>query len=453
MKKWILFEKDWAQDDNTTFKKGQVIQVDASLAESLVMLKFAKETEAPSSDDIVTKTSEKFAQTVSTIIDSSLNKAFSQFNDTLEKGIKLPATAVDHDLEKMGGFKSQEEFVSCVIKAGRPGGNVDERLVKAPTGQHTQDDQEGGYLVPETIETRIWTKVSDDMELDFFSRATDKRKTSGNTLKFNAQEESSRKDGYRHFGAVAYWTDEAEQFTASKIIWSQRRLELHKLTALYYATDEEMDDAGTALGSVFDVAARRSIMFKLNQGVWNGNGVAKPLGIFSGNNPALISIAKESGQAAATILHQNISKMYHRMHPSMRARANWYVHPNLQEQLEFMYFANDTTNKRPLYMPAGGVSGSPYGSLYGRPVIPCEFCADLGTQTDICFADMTQIITLSKQSGGMKRASSIHVRFLYEETAFRFSFRADAQPVYAKQVEDLNGTTKRSPYITLDTRA
>lgn len=455
MKKWILFAKDWSQDENTSFKKGQVIQVDADVAESLIKLKFATETDAPSSDDVITKTVESFTKNIGELVEASIGKAFSGFDENLAKTIKLPGIARDHELEKMGGFQDEGEFVEAIIKAGM-GKGIDDRLTemnKAPSGQHTQDDAEGGYLIPETMENRIWQHVADDYEVDFFGKAMDKRKTSGNTLKFNAQEESSRKDGYRHFGAVAYWTDEADEFTASKLTWEKRRLELHKLTALYYATDEEIEDAAVALGSNFNTAARRSIMWKTNQAVWAGNGIAKPLGITNANNKALIVIAKEGSQAAATVLHANLSKMYHRMTPSMRARAVWFMHPNVIEKLEFIYFNDDATNKRPVYIPAGGLSGSPFGSLYGRPVVPLEFCQDLGTQGDIVFTDATQITTLTKQRNRIKSASSIHVRFLYEETAFRFSWRLDSQPMFQKQVEDLNGTTKRSPYITLATRA
>ena len=453
MKKWILLLKEWDQD-NTTFTKGQTIEVDADVAESLIKLKFAEETKAPESSDLVNKATEKFTENVGKLIETSVTKAFGGITEHLEKGISFPATARDAELEKMGGFKSQGEFVNAVIKAAQPGvKEIDERLIKAPSGQHTQDDAEGGYLIPEAVETSVWQRMADDYEIDLFSGAAVKRQTSGNTLTFNAQEESSRKDGSRHFGALAYWTDEADEFTKSTIKWEKRRLELHKLTALYYATDEEMADSAVALGSVFDTAARASIRWKLNQAIWAGNGIGKPLGITHANNEALIVIAKEGSQAADTILHQNISKMYHRMLPSFRSRAVWFVHPNLQEQLEFMYFANDTTNKRPLYMPANGLSSSPYSTLYGRPVVPMEFCQDLGDQGDIVFTDPSQIVSLTKNRGGIKRASSIHVRFLYEETAFRFSFRVDAQPLYKKQVEDLNGTTKRSPYITLAVRA
>jgi hypothetical protein len=46
----------------------------------------------------------------------------------------------------------------------------------------------------------------------------------------------------------------------------------------------------------------------------------------------------------------------------------------------------------PVYLPPGGLSESPYAILKGRPVIPVEYCATLGTVGDIILADFTQVI-------------------------------------------------------------
>src|SRR3546814_19368493 len=76
---------------------------------------------------------------------------------------------------------------------------------------------------------------------------TDQWKTSGNNMKFNAMIETSRKDGYRHNGALAYWLDEAAQFTPSKLTFTQLEMKLNKICALMYATEEVLEDSGVAL--------------------------------------------------------------------------------------------------------------------------------------------------------------------------------------------------------------
>src|SRR3546814_9164597 len=56
-----------------------------------------------------------------------------------------------------------------------------------------------------------------------------------------------RKDGYRHNGALAYWLDEAAQFTPSKLTFTQLEMKLNKICALMYATEEVLEDSGVAL--------------------------------------------------------------------------------------------------------------------------------------------------------------------------------------------------------------
>jgi HK97 family phage major capsid protein len=135
-----------------------------------------------------------------------------------------------------------------------------------------------------------------------------------------------------------------------------------------------------------------------------------------------------------------------------RGASVWLTHPDAAQQLEFMFFNDDTTNKRPIYLPANQVVASPFGILYGRPVIPFEFMPDFGDQGDIGLFDLSQYATLTKAGGGIKTASSIHVRFLFEETAFRFTTRIDGRSLWTSPKEDLNGDTTRSPFVVLASR-
>jgi HK97 family phage major capsid protein len=64
----------------------------------------------------------------------------------------------------------------------------------------------------------------------------------------------------------------------------------------------------------------------------------------------------------------------------------------------------------------------------GRPVIPVEYCATLGTVGDIISADFLRYIGIEKDA--MQADSSIHVRFITNESTFRFIYRYDAQPTW-----------------------
>ena len=55
--------------------------------------------------------------------------------------------------------------------------------------------------------------------------------------------------------------------------------------------------------------------------------------------------------------------------------------------------------------------------------------------------------------GGAQTAQSLHVRFLYDETALRVTYRVDGQPLWKQTVTPYKGANARSPFVMLNTRA
>jgi len=448
MKTWIKFLKDY-----DGYKKDQIVQVDEETASSLKNLKIAETTESPETKtvaDAIASIAGDIQTTVEKGIATGLEKIAKEIN------VKIPAIAVDHNEQGRDGFKDFGDFAIAVVRGSRPSNAiVDKRLRfedvaegKAPTGLNTRDDVDGGFLIPETYAKGIWEYVLATQQI---LPLTDQRTTSGNSLAINAFDENSRKDGYRDGGVLAYWLAEADQFVASQPKWRRMRLELHKLGVLCYVTDEELADASVSLTDVLQRKAAKAIDFKINESFLWGTGVGQPLGVMRSN--ALVTQPLEPNQQVNTILHKNINGMYHKMRPELRAGARWYMHPNMEEILEYITFNDESTAPtNPIYMPPGGLSASPYGTLKGRPVVPLEYMRDLGIKGDILFANFGQYVTLTKPGGGIKAASSIHVRFLFEEQAFRFSFRIDGQSLWPSPLEDYNGTVSRSPYVTLADR-
>jgi HK97 family phage major capsid protein len=107
-----------------------------------------------------------------------------------------------------------------------------------------------------------------------------------------------------------------------------------------------------------------------------------------------------------------------------------------------------------IYMPPGGLSQSPYGTLLGRPVIPIEQCQALGTAGDIILGDFSNGYLLAEK-GGIKTDMSIHVKFDYDESVFRFVLRVDGQPVRATALTPYKGgaTATQSHFVALATRS
>ena len=93
----------------------------------------------------------------------------------------------------------------------------------------------------------------------------------------------------------------------------------------------------------------------------------------------------------------------------------------------------------------------PYNTLMGRPVIAIEQCPTLGTVGDIIAADLSQYLGITK--GGLQSASSMHVRFLYDEMTFRFVLRVDGQPLWSSALTPFKGSDTQGPFVVLATRS
>ena len=75
----------------------------------------------------------------------------------------------------------------------------------------------------------------------------------------------------------------------------------------------------------------------------------------------------------------------------------------------------------------------------------------LGDTGDIMLCDWKNgYIAIDK--GGMKNDVSMHVRFIYGEQTFRFTYRIDGQPVLASAITPFDGGDTVGHFIKLDAR-
>ena len=110
-----------------------------------------------------------------------------------------------------------------------------------------------------------------------------------------------------------------------------------------------------------------------------------------------------------------------------------------------------------LYQPAGTAGGTLFFApntdaggnfrLMGRPAIPCEQCQTLGTEGDLILFAPKGYAAISK--GGIESDMSIHLRFDYDERAYKWRFRFDGQPYDNVALTPYNGSTTTSSIVTL----
>ena len=338
-------------------------------------------------------------------------------------------------------FATLGEQLLAAYRAAMPGGHTDERLsTRAASGLNESTPSDGGFLVQQDFVTELLKRT---YETGILASKVKKIpiSTNANGLKINAVDEDSRANGSRWGGVQTYWEAEADEHTGSKPKFRQMELSLKKLTGLCYATDELLQDAA-ALEAVIRQAFAEEFGFKMDDAILSGSGEGEPLGIL--NSGALVKVEKEKDQKD-TITVENLIKMWNRLWSKSRANAVWYINQEIEPYLYTLKLGD-----KPVYIPAGGISEKPYGTIFGRPVVPLEQCSAAGEVGDIILADVGQYLLIDK--GGIKAASSIHVRFLYDENVFRFIYRVDGKPIWNKPLAPYKGKATVSPFITLDRR-
>jgi len=303
----------------------------------------------------------------------------------------------------------------------------------------------GGFLVDTDRDNSIMQRVYN--EGDLLQRVDMTGISSGsNGMTFNAVNETSRADGQRQGGILAYWTAEAGTKVPSHPTFRQLELRLHKCVGLVYSTDELLQDAN-ALESWILTNLPRELRFVVEDSIFNGTGAGMPLGVLPSG--ALVTQAIVPAQAAATVVGQNIMDMWSRLYAPSRRNAAWYIDQSIEPELYNMAMGVGTGGVA-LYQPPGGLSSTPYATLMGRPVIATEYQAALGTLGDLCLFDLSEYQMIEK--GGIQEASSIHVAFLTDETLFRFVYRVDGQPKWNVPLTPNSGGATQSPFVVLAAR-
>lgn len=346
-----------------------------------------------------------------------------------------------HDDPKCG-FKTPREYLTCVMEAGR-GRNTDKRLSPlAAVGSDEQGgyhDAFGGFLVPDAFSPQLLRTMPDSDPTMGRTRMVPMQSP---TLHIPARVDKTHTSSVSG-GLRVYRRAEADTVSSSRVELERVTLNCHSLMGIAYATDEIMTDSAISFASLIadgfsDEFANKKFREKLN-----GTGVGEYEGV--NNNPALISVAKETGQPAATIVYENVIKMYARCWGA--GGAIWLANYDCLPQLMLMNQSIGTGGV-PVWQSSAR-EGEP-NTLLGLPIYFTEHTETVGTAGDILLCNWREY--LEGELGGTSSASSIHVRFVNHEQTFRFSQRNDGRGWWRAALTPDKGSTL-SPFVRLATRA
>lgn len=366
-----------------------------------------------------------------------------------------PALAVaspDEQLLQTGGFANIAEFAVAVRQAApQVSGIVDPRLnqireaemnqlkqMGQPANFHSGSGADGeGFMLPTQFREEVWELM---LGMEDLLTTVDLEDTSARQVDYVADESTP----WGASGVQAYWRGEAEKMIASKLATDGRSLTLHEIYAFVIATEELLEDAPRLNGRLTRRSAE-AINWKVNDSIVYGTGSGQPRGV--AGHPSEISVAKESSQAADTIVADNVLKMFSRLMVAPGDSPYWLATRDVVPQLAQM-----TIGQQPVWTPPNGLIDAPGGFLLGYPIRFTEHASQLGSKGDIRLWSPRGYYAV-RRTQGLQFASSMHLFFDYNMQAFRWTFRFAGQPHLSAPVQLPRNQTTKSHFVTLDERS
>jgi HK97 family phage major capsid protein len=329
-------------------------------------------------------------------------------------------------------------------------GQTDPRLFAAASGGSATVGADGGFLIGKDSEVDL---MKGGFETGVLASKCSETEISGNSdsLEVVYIDETSRATGSRWGGVQVYRHAESDTVTAKKPGLGKWECRLEDMMGLAYATERLLADA-SAMGSVFDEAFRDEFGFKLDDEIYRGTGAGQALGIL--NAGCLVTVTKETSQVADTIVAENLMKMWARVPLRSRLAGFWTYNIECEPQLQQMNVkvknvaGTENVGGFPIFTPANGTN--PVATIYGRPALPIEHASAIGDVGDIAFLDLSQYKLIRK--GGIGMDESIHVRFIYNERAFRWTARVNGAPKLKSAITPYKGANTLSPFVVLQAR-
>jgi len=370
-------------------------------------------------------------------------------------GSQAPVASITtHDNREDKPWAHMGEFLQAVAYSEMDRSNVDARLMKSRTdgngfrmaasGSNQSIPSEGGFLVGTQFSDALLDRAREESPILGLCRSIP-IDDGAESIDLPVIDETSRATGSRWGGVQVYRAAEAATVTATKPAFGKLKINTSKIMGLAYATDEILRNA-RAMGTIFADAFSSEFAFRVTNEIIRGNGGDECLGILGG--PSTVDQAKESGQAAATIVSANFSKMWMHLPARSKPRSVWLVIGEAGPQLDQLSISAGAGALEPRFVTYG-----PDGLLRikGRPVIEIEQCEAPGTSGDLILADFSEYILCPK--GSLDQQESMHVRFIYGEQTFRWTYYINGRPAWLSTVTPFKGSATIAPFVTLATRA
>jgi HK97 family phage major capsid protein len=337
------------------------------------------------------------------------------------------------------------EFLGAV-KAASEGRAIDERLlplrVKAAAGSDEQSGNEGqfgAFMIPIGFSPNVQNVFVDDPTASLCTPIAMDRPEVHIPARTD-KNHTSLVSG----GLIVTRKRETVLPPSSRMGIEQVTLHANTVFGLTYGTEELVTDFPWAFIAFLEAAFADEITAKGLIERLFGTGSGEPLGVMG--SPCLITVAKETGQVANTIVTENIDKMSQRTW-RYSSRAVWLANDDALLPLQGLVRSVGVGGTTSEYLQYNDDNTA---SLNGRPIYFSEFCSALGTAGDLICGVWDQY--LSGTYAPLQGVSSTHVRYDTNERTFKFFLRSDGTPWWKAPLTPRNSAITRSPFVCLAPR-
>lgn len=342
-----------------------------------------------------------------------------------------------------GQFSSLGDVVAMIAGERRGEKNAMALANKIRNDFSSTIPSEGGFLIPE--EWRSQMLETAQVQAIVRPRAT-VIPVSSPHVKMPMIEDTDHTAGIAG-GILTFWEAEGATLQASAPKWGEVAMDANNLTAYAEIPNTLLSDSAISLEGFVNTTFPKALVKGEDRGFLFGPGAGMPLGVFNAQNTAKVEQAKETSQVAATIVWENLIKMFARLLPESHSNAVWLASPDTFPELATMALSIGTAGSA---VWLGNGVGSPPVSILGRPVIFSERMPKLGQAGDIALCDLSYyLIADLEQALAMW---SPHFRFSTNTTAYRIIQRLDGRPWLKNPITPENSGPTLSPFVTLAAR-
>lgn len=333
-----------------------------------------------------------------------------------------------------GPFATAEDFYRAIHS------NLADPRLMAVAGQTEGEGARGGFSVPEELAAQMLDASLEDEIVR--PRATIEPMKS-KTKKIWSFDASTSAGAVLYGGFTPEWLPEEGGFAPQRLKLKTMTLTAYKLALLGVSSNELIAD-GATFEDGLQGAMVKSCGWGLDLAFLTGNGAGKPLGAL--NAASRVTVAKETGQLPDTIVYENLSKMWARMHPAVHRGAVWVANSTAIPQLQTITVATGTGG---VHYPVMNETNGRF-FIFGAEVLFTEKVPAVGDEGDI------SLINWSQYAVGLRKEVSVdksmHAGFTTDQSYYRAIVRADGGPRWASVYTPANGDTL-SWCVTLAARA